>query len=187
MAVEADPAVLTAEVRALVAAVDAVCAAVPADLPGAVALEDARALLRVKERLDAHLLSRVRDVEVRQLHELDALPSVGSWVEVQTSSVSRRDVSLARRLDRLPAVRRELESGRLSILAAQRIGVALDKVRGFLDVKDGLLGGLPAEEVLDAVVLRGVPQLFGEAHGGLADDDLRVRALLRDLVAIQSS
>jgi hypothetical protein len=30
-------------------------------------------------------------------------------------------------------------------------------------------------------------QLFGEAHGGLADDDLRVRALMRELVAIQSS
>ncbi|MCA1712141.1 MAG: 13E12 repeat family protein [Actinobacteria bacterium] len=145
------------------------------------------ALLRAKEQLDAHLLSRVRDVEVRQLHEYDALPSVGSWVETQATSVSRRDVSLARRLDRLPAVRRELESGRLSMLGAQRIGVAIDKVRGFLDAKDGRIDGLPAEDVLDGVILRGVPQLFGEAHGGLADDDLRVRALQRDLVAIQSS
>jgi len=75
----------------------------------------------------------------------------------------------------------------LSMLSAQRIGIAIDKVRGFLDAKDGLIGGLPAEEVLDAVVLRGVPQLFGEAHGGLADDDLRVRSLLRALVAVQSS
>lgn len=41
--------------------------------------------------------------------------------------------------------------------------------------------------VPDGVILRGAPQLFGEAHGGLADDDLRVRALMRDLVAIQSS
>src|SRR4051812_2379199 len=166
---------------------DAVCATAPSERPGPAALEETRVLLRAKEQLDAHLLSRVRDVEVRQLHEYDAMPSVGSWVEVQTTSVTRRDVSLARRLDRLPAVRRELESGRLSILGAQRIGVAIDKVRGFLDAKDGLIDGLPAEDVLNGVVLRGVPQLFGEAHGGLDDDDLRVRSLMRDLVAIQTS
>jgi hypothetical protein len=179
--------VLSPDVRALIAAMEAVCAATPAEVPGPVALEEARALLRAKEQLEVHLLSRVRDVEVRQLHEYDAMPSVGSWVEVQTSSVTRRHVSLARRLDRLPAVRRELEFGRLSILGAQRIGVAIDKVRGFLDSKDGLIGGLPAGDVLDGVVLRGVPQLFGEAHGGLAEDDVRVRGLMRDLVAIQSS
>jgi hypothetical protein len=187
MAVDADAPVLSPEVRALIEAMDAVCAATPAEVPGPAALEETRVLLRAKEQLDTHLLARVRDVEVRQLHEYDAMPSVGSWVELQTTSVTRRDVSLARRLDRLPAVRRELESGRLSILGAQRIGVAIDKVRGFLDAKDGLIDGLPAEDVLDGVVLRGVPQLFGEAHGGLADDDLRVRSLMRELVAIQSS
>jgi len=73
------------------------------------------------------------------------------------------------------------------MLKAQRLGVALDKVRGFLDAKDGRLGGLPAEDVLDGVILGGVPQLVGEAHGGLADDDVRVRRLMRDLVAIQAS
>jgi hypothetical protein len=187
MAVATDAVLLSPEVLALVTAMQAVCAVAPADLPGPVALEETRALLRAKEQLDAHLLARVRDVEVRQLHEYDALPTVGTWVEVQTTSVTRRDVSLARRLDRMPAVRRELESGQLSILGGQRIGVALDKVRGFLDHKSGLIDGLPAEDVLDGVILRGVPQLFGEAHGGLADDDLRVRALMRDLVAIQSS
>lgn len=187
MPVATDAARLSPEVRAFVAAMEVVCATTPAEVPGPMALEETRALLRVKEQLDAHLLARVRDVEVRQLHEYDAMPSVGTWVEVQTTSVSRRDVSLARRLDRMPAVRRELESGRLSILGGQRIGVALDKVRGFLDHKSGLIDGLPAEDVLEGVILRGVPQLFGEAHGGLADDDLRVRALLRDLVSIQSS
>ena len=141
MAGHADNALLSPEVRALVAAMDAVCAASPADMPGQVALEETRALLRAKEQLDTHLLARVRDVEVRQLHEYDAMPTVGTWVEVQTTSVTRRDVSLARRLDRLPAVRRELESGRLSILGGQRIGVALDKVRGFLDRPDGLIDG----------------------------------------------
>jgi hypothetical protein len=183
----ADATLLSPEVRAFVEAMDAVCAVSPSDVSGPLALEDTRALLRAKEQLDAHLLARVRDVEVRQLHEYDAMPTVGTWVEVQTTSVTRRDVSLARRLDRMPAVRRELESGRLSILGGQRIGVALDKVRGFLDTKDGRIDGQAAEDVLEGVILRGVPQLFGEAHGGLADDDLRVRALMRDLVAIQTS
>jgi hypothetical protein len=165
--------VLSPDVRALISAMDAVCAATPAEVPGPVALEETRALLRAKEKLDAHLLSRVRDVEVRQLHEYDALPSVGSWVEVQTTSVTRRDVSLARRLDRLPAVRRELESGRLSILGAQRIGDAIDKVRGFLDAKDGLIDGLPAEDVLDGAAVRRGPRRVGRRRPAGARADAR--------------
>lgn len=187
MTVDMGVAVLSPAVRAFVDATDAVCAVSPAEVPGPMALEDMRALLRAKEQLDAHLLTRVRDVEVRELYVYDAVGSVGAWIEINTTSMTRRDVSLARRLDRLPAVRRELGSGRLSMLKAQRLGVALDKVRGFLDAKDGRLGGLPAEDVLDSVILGGVPQLVGEAHGGLADDDVRVRRLMRDLVAIQAS
>jgi hypothetical protein len=185
--VETDLALLSPGVRAVVAAMSALGEVAPAETPGPVALEDTRALLAVKEQLDAHLLQRVRDIELRQLHELDALPSVGTWIEAQTSSVDRRQVALARRLDGLPAVRRELESGRLSMLGAQRVGAAIEKVRGFLDQRDGLIDGLPAEDVLDAVILRGVPQLYGEALGGLSDDDLRLRRLLAELVAVQES
>jgi len=187
MKVEADLTLLSSKVRAVVTALAALGDVVPSDVPGAMALEDTRALLRVKEQLDTLLLPRLRDIELRQLHELDALPSVGSWVEAQTTSVDRRQVVLARRLEGLPAVRRELESGRLSMLAAQRVGTAVEKVRGFLDRRDGLIDGLPAEDVLDAVILRGVPQLFGEALGGLSDDDLRLRRLLNDMAAVQSS
>src|SRR3954470_6641742 len=187
MTVEADLTLLSAEVRAVVTAVAALGEVVPADVPGATALEDMRALLRVKEQLDTLLLPRLRDIELRQLHELDALPSAGAWIEAQTTSVDRRQVALARRLDTLPAVRRELEAGRLSMLAAQRVGTAVEKVRGFLDQRDGLIDGQPAEDVLDAVILRGVPQLFGEALGGLSDDDLRLRRLLAEMVALQES
>jgi hypothetical protein len=184
MTVDVDLALLSPDVRAMVAAA--------AELGGAsdiaaVALADVKALLAVKEQLDAHLLTRLRDVELRQLHELDAMPSAGSWVEAQTSSVDRRHVTLARRLEQLPAVRRELESGRLSMLAAQRVGIAVERVRGFLDRVDGMIDGLPAEDVLAAVLLRGVPQLYGEALGGLSDDDLRLRRLLHELVAVQAS
>lgn len=187
MKVEVDLTLLSAEVAAVVAAAAALAAVVPSDVPGATALEDTRALLGLKEQLDALLLPRLRDVELRQLYELDALPSVGSWLEAQTTSVDRRQVVLARRLDRLPALRRELASGRLSMVGAQRVGAAVEKVRGFLDRPDGLIDGLPAEDVLDAVILRGVPQLFGEALGGLSDDDLRLRRLLAEMVAVQES
>jgi len=185
--VEADLTLLSPEVRAVVATVAALADVVPAEVPGAMALEDTRALLRVKEQLDLLLLPRVRDIELRQLHDLDALPTVGAWIEAQTTSVDRRQVALARRLDHLPAVRRELESGRLSLLAAQRVGAAMEKVRGFLDRGDGLIDGLPAEDVLDAVILRGVAQLFGEALGGLSDADLRLRRLLLEMTTLQSS
>jgi hypothetical protein len=187
MTVETDLSLLSPAVRSVVEAMAALTEAAPADTPGAVALEDTRALFAVKEQLDAHLLHRVRDVELRQLHELDALPSIGSWVEAQTTSVDRRQVALARRLDRLPAVRRELESGRLSMLAAQRVGAAVEKVRGFLDRPDGLIDGRPAEDVIVSVILCGVPQLVGEALGGLSDDDLRLRRLLTELTAVQAS
>ena len=187
MKVDVDLGLLSPQVRALVVAAEALARVAPVDVPEAVALEDARALLAVKEQLDAHLLHRVRDIEVRQLHDLDSLPSVGAWVEAQTTSVDRRQVALARRMDCLPAVRRELEAGRLSMLAAQRVGAAVEKVRGFLDRTDGLIDGLPAEDVLDGVILRGVPQLYGEALGGLADDDPRLREMLSELVAVQTS
>ncbi|MCU1589410.1 MAG: hypothetical protein JWP11_666 [Frankiales bacterium] len=187
MKVEADLTLLSPEVRAVVAAMAALGEVVPSDVPGATALEDMRALLAVKEQLDTHLLPRVRDIELRQLHELDAMPTVATWIEAQTTSVDRRHVALARRLDNLPAVRRELETGRLSMLGAQRVGAAIEKVRGFLDARDGLIDGLPGEDVLDAVILRGVPQLFGEALGGLSDDDLRLRRLLAEMVAVQAS
>lgn len=187
MPVVVELALLSSDVRAVVVAVGQLAGIAPSETPGPLALADTRALLAMKEQLDAHLLTRLRDVELRQLHELDAMPSIGTWVEAQTSSMDRRQVALARRLDRMPAVRRQLEAGRLSMLAAQRVALAVEKVQGFLDWPDGLIDGLPAEDVLDAVILRGVPQLYGEALGGLTDDDLRLRRLLNEMTAVQQS
>ena len=174
-------------VRALADALVAVLAEAAADLPGPVALEDTRLLLRVKEQLDVHLLGRLRDVEQRQLHELDALPSAGSWVEAQTTSMDRRDAALSRRLDRLPSVLGALESGSLSMAAARQVGVAVERVRPHLDRTGGLIDGLPGEDVLDGVILRGVPQLYAESLGGIDDHDPRLRLLLAELVALQES
>jgi hypothetical protein len=71
MKVETDLTLLSPGVRAVVEAMTALAEVAPADVVGPVALEDTRALLAVKEQLDTHLLHRVRDIEVRQLHELD--------------------------------------------------------------------------------------------------------------------
>ena len=168
-------------VQAAAEALAAVVAVDPSEVPGPLALEDTRVLLAMREQLDAHLLRRLRDVEVRGLHDLDALPTIGTWVEAQGSSVDRRMVALARRLDRLPTVSRELDAGRLSMLAAQRVGAAVEQLRGFLDRPDGRIDGQDGEAVLAAVLRRGVPALVGEALGGLADDDPRLVALLAEL------
>ena len=175
------------DVRAAVVSLAPVLATDPVAQPGVVALEDTRALLGLKERLDAHLLVRLRDVEQRGLHELDALPTIGTWVDAQSTSVDRSMVALARRLDRLPTVSRELLCGRLAMAAAQRVAIDVGRVRSFLDRADGLIDGQPAEAVLEGVICRGVPQLVGEALGGLDDGDPRIVALLEEVTAIARS
>ncbi|MEO6204731.1 MAG: DUF222 domain-containing protein, partial [Mycobacteriales bacterium] len=102
-------------------------------------------------------------------------------------SVDRAMVALARKLDRLPTVSRELLSGRLSMAAAQRVAIDVGRVRAFLDRSDGLIDGVAAEAVLEGVILRGVPQLVGEALGGLADDDPRVQTLIEEVTGILRS
>jgi hypothetical protein len=187
MAAGLDSAVLSPAVAALVAAVDAVLLEVPAELPGPLALEETRALLAAKERLDVHLLRRLRDVEVRELHQLDAMPTASTWIETEATSLDRGSLALARRLDRLPIVQGELEARRLSMPAARKVARAMERVRGYLDRIDGRIDGQPGEEVLDGVLLRGVPQLFGEALGGVDDDDPRLRAVLAEMVEVRQS
>jgi hypothetical protein len=145
MSVVADPSVLSPEVRAVLVAVERLAAVAPSDLPEAQALEDARALLAIRDQVDVVLLHRVGDVDARQLHVLDAMPTAASWLEQQGSGVDRGVVKLSRRIGRLPIVERELDSGRLSMAAARQVAVAVDKVRGSLDTRDGRIGGLPAE------------------------------------------
>src|SRR4051794_26478666 len=93
-----DLTVLSPEVRALAEALERVAAVVPADLPGPLALEDTRALVALRDRLDVTLLHRVGDVDARQLHALDAMPTAASWLEQQGSGVDRGVVKLSRRI-----------------------------------------------------------------------------------------
>ncbi len=172
---------LSTAVRDLVRAADAAMAVDPVAQPEAQALEDARALIALKERLDAHLLVRLHDVEQRRLHDYDALPTLSSWVEAQTSSLDRATLGLVHRLGRVPTVARELAEGRVSMLSAQRIARCLESLRRHLDRPDGRIDGLPGEDVLEGVLCRGIPQLVGEAHGGLDDSDPRLVSLLAEV------
>ena len=153
------------------AAVDALARTRPADLPGPVALADAALLLAELDRLRAVVAARLADVDRRQLHVLDGAGSVGRWVDARGSGVDRAEVALARKLDRLPAVAARLADGGLGLPAAVAVGQALDRVRRHLDRPDGLVDGLPGEEVLRAVVVDGVSQVLAEARGGYRTAD----------------
>ena len=75
-----DTAAPSAPVLALSAAVDALLAQVPANLPGGQALTDATALVAELERLRSLVLTRVADVDARTLHAMADAPSTGTWL-----------------------------------------------------------------------------------------------------------
>lgn len=176
--------VLSGPMQALVAAVDGVLAAVPADLPGPQALADTAALLCQVERLRAGLLGRVADVEHRKLHVIDGATSTSSWVDQQQTSLDRSQVALARRMSSLPRLEAAVRDGLLSIAVAGRVGAALAKLRRHVDRPDGLIDGQDGEEALRGVIGDGVRTVVCQALGGLADDDPRLLALLEDAAAI---
>ena len=168
----------------LVADLGHVQATVPAELPGAVALADAKALLAALDVLRATTLDRIADIELRQLHALDGAPSTGTWVEQQPSAATREEVALARRLHRMPFVHEQVRAGVLSLRAAEKVGAALEKAARHVDRADGRIGEHPGEPVLANVVLDGVLQLVAEACGGFADDDPALAVLSAELTEI---
>ena len=187
MPLVADPTVLSAPVARLAEAVAGLSVVEPAALVEAAALEDLRALVALRESLDAHLVKRLRDMDDRRLHDLDALPSTSTWVAEQTTSIDAGLVTLARRSERLPVAQAAVQAGRLSVVGAQRVGTALEKVRRFLDRPDGLIDGRPGDQVLDNVIRNGVRMCFAEAVGGVADDDPRLVALVAELESVAAA
>ena len=178
------PVSVSVAVSALLAAVDGVLGQVPAELPQAQALADTCALLGAVERLRGGLLGRIADVEHRKLHLLDGAGSTSSWVEQQQTSLDRGEVALARRMGSLPTLEEAVRSGGLSVAVAERVGKALAKLRRHLDRPDGLIDGQDGEQALVGVIGHGIRALVCQALGGLADDDLRLSALLTELADI---
>jgi hypothetical protein len=153
---------VTAPVRALTVAVDALLAQPAADLPGVQALADATVLIAELERLRALVLTRVADVDSRQLHTLADAPSTGTWLAAQQTSLTRSEVALARRLTAFPTVAAAVDTGTLSVAVAARVAAALVTLRPHLDRPDGLIDGQPAEPTLHAVIVDGVLSLLSQ-------------------------
>ncbi|GAC1611758.1 MAG: hypothetical protein NVS3B26_27810 [Mycobacteriales bacterium] len=168
----------------LVAGLDGLAAQAPAELPGGQALMETRQLLVQQDRLRAVALARVADVETRQLHDLDDAPSTPTWVARQQTSMTRSQVTLARRLERVPQVAARIAAGGLSVDGGVRVERALAVLRPHVDRSDGAIDGQPGEEVLPAVIVDGVGLVLAEAAGGLDEDDPRLRSLRAELTDI---
>lgn len=175
-------------VRLLVAAVDALAVQVPADLPGPVALERERVLLAQLDRLRGLAVQGLGDVERRDLHELDGAATTSTWVaQLGVAGVDRHEVALARRLAAVPAVEAELRAGMLSVVAAGKVAGAVAKARPLLDRPDGLIDGLPGEQVLHGVIVDGICDRLAEQTGGAPASDPGHTALRAELEQVVAS
>jgi hypothetical protein len=63
------------------------------------------------------------------------------------------------------------------VAAAQPVQRAVEKVRGFLDQRNGLIDGMESRSVLDAVIVDGCMHLYAKSLGGVDDNDPRLRRL----------
>ena len=61
-------------------AVGALRAVTLADVPGALALADTRAMMVLSQQISAELLRRLSDVQHRKLFALDGTPTIGTWL-----------------------------------------------------------------------------------------------------------
>ena len=181
-----DPSV-SAPVQALSAAIASVRAVAPASLDGGLAVAEAQVLLQQLELLRQVVLTRIADVDARQLHTLADAPSTGTWLAAQHTSVTRTEVALARRLAAFPQVAAAVEDGHLCVADAARVAAALAKVRPHVDRPDGLIDEQPAEPTIRAVVVDGVLSLVCEARGGLSDTDPLLVHLRDQLIAVAES
>ena len=102
----------------LVEVVDELVAERPCDLPGPLSLQRTRVLLAQADRLRTLALQGLSDVETRQLFAEDGAASTTAWVKDQpVAGLSAKDVTLARRLRKVPLVAAEVLAGRLSAAA----------------------------------------------------------------------
>jgi hypothetical protein len=164
-------------VQDLQAAVDALAAQAPEELPGAQALADGEALLAVEQQLRVLNLRRIGDVAARGLHELVGFRSAKSWVRSHRPDGDAGDARLAAQLRCYPQLRVAVEDGLVPLAGARKVALALTKVSSFLDRADGLIDGQPGDEVLPAVVQH-VLALVCRHLLGLGDEDRRLQELV---------
>ena len=144
-------------------------------------------LLQQLELLRQVVLTRIADVDVRQLHTLVDAPSTGTWLAAQQTSVTRTEVALARRLTSFPELAAAVDDGHLCVAVAAKVAAALVKVRPHVDRPDGLIDGQPAEPTVQAVVMDGVLGLICEARGAMSDSDPLLEGLHEALAAVAES
>lgn len=159
------------DVDLLTAAVDRLLAASPAELSPAQALRRSRTLLAQTERLRAAGLAAVRDVDSRQLYELDGSANASVWVGRQVGG-RLAPVTLARRLAARPVVGEALAAGRLDVLAAERVCLALAKL------PDATSGSCVGEDAVSWLLAGEVPSLLQELGGGVDPDPTQSAAVL---------
>jgi hypothetical protein len=154
------------------------------------ALGEAQALLALAQQLRVQQLARIDDVADRRLFAEAGFRSTASWMRTVAPDADTADRTLARRLPSLPCLRDALRTSRVSITAGRKVSTAMQKVRHYLDCPDGLVDGLPGEEVVAAIVGNVIDQVCRDRFG-LSSDDPSQAALLLELqeatTAISSS
>jgi hypothetical protein len=110
-------------------AVESLRSEVLAELPDAVIEEDFAELHRAIEQLEVERLRRLAELDRRRLFERDGHLSAAAWV-ARTFKVpwgtARRSVRVAQALEEMPATRRSLTEGELSLSAAEVLAEARD-------------------------------------------------------------
>jgi hypothetical protein len=99
------------------------------DLPDARIEEDFAELQRVSELLELERLRRLAEIERRRLFERDGHLSAASWLATRFRvawGTARGQTHLARALTHMPATRRALEAGDVSLSAARVLVAARD-------------------------------------------------------------
>jgi hypothetical protein len=170
-------AIVVGEVVAAMQSLTAQLAEVqPKELSPALALGEAEALLGVQQALRVQMTRRLADVHARELYEVANRNSTKTWLRQVAPDTALSDITLGRTLAALPTLDAAVQGGRVSLGAAQEVRKALAKLERYVDRKDGLIDGQPAEPTLAAVIAQ-VLDIVAKQHLGLADDDPLLLAL----------
>jgi hypothetical protein len=164
----------------LVALGEQIAAVDPSALDPGQALGEAAALTGLQHTIRTAQLSRTKDISDRRLFEHLGYRSPAAWQRDTAPDTPRSERTLSRRLGALPHLRGALYERQVSFGAANQVGKALAELNPHLDQSDGLIDGLPGDQVI-AEVCSGALDLIAEHHFGLSADKPEQAALLTRL------